>query len=150
MGKAQSRLAILIIAMTTINAIILSSLLTGPGIIFTSMITFCFVLVSEYLLTKQTIESSKSKLMVFNQLGVQTRSVISIIISRFIIVGLIGLFSGIIIGASVVYTLHLPLNVIPNILQNSILYISILTIIGICIGSYAAIIQSFKQSNLYQ
>ena len=61
MGKAQSRLAILIIAMTTINAIILSSLLTGPGIIFISVITFCFVFVSEYLLTKQTIESSKSK-----------------------------------------------------------------------------------------
>ena len=104
------------------------------------MITFCFVLVSEYLLTKQTIESSKSKLMLFNQLGAQTRSVISIIISRFIIVGLIGLFCGIIIGSSVVYTLQLPLNVIPNILQNSIFYISILTIIGICIGSYAAII----------
>ena len=150
MGKSQSRLAILIIAMTTINAIILSSLLTGPGIIFISMITFCFVLVSEYLLTKQTIESSKSKLMLFNQLGAQTRSIISIIISRFIIVGLIGLLSGIVIGASVVYTLHTPLNVIPNLLQNSILYISILTIIGICIGSYVAIIQSFKQNNLYQ
>ena len=143
MGKAQSRLAILIIAMTTINAIILSSLLTGPGIIFISMITFCFVLVSEYLLTKQTIESSKSKLMLFNQLGAQTRSIISIMISRFIIVGIV-------IGASVVYTLHTPLNVIPNLLQNSILYISILTIIGICIGSYVAIIQSFKQNNLYQ
>tara|TARA_B100001750_G_C15456951_1_gene572137 strand:- start:510 stop:962 length:453 start_codon:yes stop_codon:yes gene_type:complete len=150
MGKAQSRLAILIISMTTVNAIILSSLLSGSGIIFISLITFGFVLISEYLLTKQTIESSTSKLMLYNQLGAQTRSIISIIISRFIIVGLIGLLSGIIVGASVVYALHLPLNLMPNLLQSSILLISILTIIGICIGSYAAIIQSFKQSNLYQ
>ena len=109
MGKAQSRLAILIISMTTVNAIILSSLLSGSGIIFISLITFGFVLISEYLLTKQTIESSTSKLMLYNQLGAQTRSIISIIISRFIIVGLIGLLSGIIVGASVVYALHLSL-----------------------------------------
>ena len=74
----------------------------------------------------------------------------NIIHSTVVIEGDVELGENNFIGANVVYTLHLPLNVIPNILQNSILYISILTIIGICIGSYAAIIQSFKQSNLYQ
>ena len=39
MGKAQSRLAILIIFMTTINAMIFSSLLNGSGTIIVSMIT---------------------------------------------------------------------------------------------------------------
>ena len=150
MGKAQSRLAILIIFMTTINAMIFSSLLNGSGTLIISMLTFGFVLISEYLLTKQTIESSSSKLILYNQLGAQTRSIISIIISRFIIVGIIGLFSGIIVGFSVVYTIHHPLNIIPTLLQSSIVSISFLTIIGICIGSYAAIVQSFKQNNLYQ
>ena len=150
MGKAQSRLAILIIFMTTINAMIFSSLLNGSGTLIISMLTFGFVLISEYLLTKQTIESSSSKLILYNQLGAQTRSIISIIISRFIIVGIIGLFSGIIVGSSVVYTIHHSLNIIPTLLQSSIVSISFLTIIGICIGSYAAIVQSFKQNNLYQ
>ena len=150
MGKAQSRLAILIIFMTTINAMIFSSLLNGSGTLIVSMITFGFVLISEYLLTKQTIESSSSKLILYNQLGAQTRSIISIIISRFIIVGIIGLFSGIIVGSSVVYTIHHSMNIIPTLLQSSIVSISFLTIIGICIGSYAAIVQSFKQNNLYQ
>ena len=150
MGKAQSRLAILIIFMTTINAMIFSSLLNGSGTLIISMLTFGFVLISEYLLTKQTIESSSSKLILYNQLGAQTRSIISIIISRFIIVGIIGLFSGIIVGFSVIYTIHHPLNIIPTLLQSSIVSISFLTIIGICIGSYAAIVQSFKQNNLYQ
>ena len=84
MGKSQSRLAILIISMTTINAMILSSLLNGSATLVISMITFGFVLISEYLLTKQTIESSSSKLILYNQLGAQTHSIISIIISRFI------------------------------------------------------------------
>ena len=150
MGKAQSRLAILIIFMTTINAMIFSSLLNGSGTLIISMLTFGFVLISEYLLTKQTIESSSSKLILYNQLGAQTRSIISIIISRFIIVGIIGLFSGIIVGSSVVYTIHHPLNILPTLLQSSIISISFLTIIGICMGSYAAIVQSFKQNNLYQ
>ena len=150
MSKVQSRLAILIIFMTTINAMIFSSLLNGSGTLVISMITFGFVLISEYLLTKQTIESSSSKLILYNQLGAQTRSIISIIISRFIIVGIIGLFSGIIVGSSVVYTIHHPLNILPTLLQSSIISISFLTIIGICIGSYAAIVQSFKQNNLYQ
>ena len=150
MGKAQSRLAILIIFMTTINAMIFSSLLNGSGTLIISMITFGFVLISEYLLTKQTIESSSSKLILYNQLGAQTRSIISIIISRFIIVGIIGLFSGIIVGSSVVYTIHHSMNIVPTLLQSSIVSISFLTIIGICIGSYAAIVQSFKQNNLYQ
>ena len=113
MGKAHSRLAILIIFMTTINAMIFSSLLNSSGTFIIGMITFGFVLISEYLLTKQTIESSSSKLILYNQLGAQTRSIISIIISRFIIVGIIGLFSGIIVVSSVVYTINHPLNVIP-------------------------------------
>ena len=53
MGKAQSRLAILIIFMTTINAMIFSSLLNGSGTLIISTLTFGFVLISEYLLTKQ-------------------------------------------------------------------------------------------------
>lgn len=149
MGKAQSRLTILIISMTTFNAIIFSNLLNGAGQIFINLITFGFVLISEYLLTKQTIESSSNRLILFNQLGAQTRAIISLIISRFIIVGLIGIIFGIIVGSSIAYTINISLNVISSLLHSSIITISILTILGICIGSYLAIIQSFKQNNYF-
>ena len=107
MGKSQLRLALLIISMTTVNAIIFSSLLSGAGVIFLYIITFSFILISEYLLTKQTIEISSNRLLLFNQFGAKSSSIISLIMSRFIIVGLLGVIFGLIVGSSIVYTINI-------------------------------------------
>ncbi len=151
MGKSQLRLALLIISMTTVNAIIFSSLLSGAGEIFLYIITFSFILISEYLLTKQTIEISSNRLLLFNQFGAKSSSIISLIMSRFIIVGLLGVIFGLIVGSSIVYTINIPINniVFPSLFNNSILSIFLLTLIGICVGSYIAIKQSLQKHNYY-
>ena len=150
MGRSQLRLALLIISMTTVNAIIFSSLLSGAGEIFLYIITFSFILLSEYLLTKQTIETSSHKLL-FNQFGAKSSSIISLFMSRFIIVGFLGVIFGLIIGSSIVYTINIPINniIFPSLFNNSILFIFLLTLIGICVGSYIAIKQSLKKYNYY-
>ena len=150
MGRSQLRLALLIISMTTVNAIIFSSLLNGAGEIFLYIITFSFILLSEYLLTKQTIETSSHKLL-FNQFGAKSSSIISLFMSRFIIVGFLGVIFGLIIGSSIVYTINIPINniIFPSLFNNSILFIFLLTLIGICVGSYIAIKQSLKKYNYY-
>ena len=150
MGKSQLRLALLIISMTTVNAIIFSSLLSGAGEIFLYIITFSFILISEYLLTKQTIETSSHRLL-FNQFGAKSSSIISLIMSRFIIVGILGVIFGLIVGSSIVYTINIPINniIFPSLFNNSILFIFLLTLIGICVGSYIAIKQSLKKYNYY-
>ena len=149
MGKSQLRLALLIISMTTVNAIIFSSLLSGAGEIFLYIITFSFILISEYLLTKQTIEISSNRLLLFNQFGAKSSSIISLIMSRFIIVGLLGVIFGLIVGSSIVYTINIPINniVFPSLFNNSILSIFLLTLIGICVGSYIAIKQSLQKQS---
>ena len=151
MGKSQLRLALLIISMTTVNAIIFSSLLSGAGEIFLYIITFSFILISEYLLTKQTIEISSNRLLLFNQFGAKSSSIISLIMSRFIIVGILGVIFGLIVGSSIVYTIYIPINniVFPSLFNNSILSIFLLTLIGICVGSYIAIKQSLQKHNYY-
>ena len=150
MGRSQLRLALLIISMTTVNAIIFSSLLNGAGEIFLYIITFSFILLSEYLLTKQTIETSSHRLL-FNQFGAKSSSIISLFMSRFIIVGFLGVIFGLIIGSSIVYTINIPINniIFPSLFNNSILFIFLLTLIGICVGSYIAIKQSLKKYNYY-
>ena len=150
MGRSQLRLALLIISMTTVNAIIFSSLLNGAGEIFLYIITFSFILLSEYLLTKQTIETSSHKLL-FNQFGAKSSSIISLFMSRFIIVGFLGVIFGLIIGSSIVYTINISINniIFPSLFNNSILFIFLLTLIGICVGSYIAIKQSLKKYNYY-
>ena len=150
MGRSQLRLALLIISMTTVNAIIFSSLLSGAGEIFLYIITFSFILLSEYLLTKQTIETSSHRLL-FNQFGAKSSSIISLFMSRFIIVGFLGVIFGLIIGSSIVYTINIPINniIFPSLFNNSILFIFLLTLIGICVGSYIAIKQSLKKYNYY-
>ena len=71
--------------------------------------------------------------------------------SRFIIVGLLGVIFGLIVGSSIVYTINIPINniVFPSLFNNSILSIFLLTLIGICVGSYIAIKQSLQKHNYY-
>ena len=48
-------------------------------------------------------------------------------------------------------TINIPINniIFPSLFNNSILFIFLLTLIGICVGSYIAIKQSLKKHNYY-
>ena len=145
MKREQLRLASFIISIITINSLILYSFTNGPGRILIHLLTLFFVIIAEYLLTKQTIESSSQRISLFTQLGVQSKSIVSVIIARFLLFGIIGIISGLIIGVSIVFTLHLPIfpanfqNIFSGLIINSILSIVFLTILGICIGTYLGI-----------
>ena len=84
MKREQLRLASFIISIITINSLILHSFTNGPGKMLIHLITLSFVIIAEYLLTKQTIESSSQRISLFTQLGAQTKSITSVIIARFL------------------------------------------------------------------
>ena len=145
MKREQLRLASFIISIITINSLILHSFTNGPGKMLIHLITLSFVIIAEYLLTKQTIESSSQRISLFTQLGAQTKLITSVIIARFLLFGIIGIISGVIIGSSIVFTLHIPLSptnlsgIFSSTIFDSILSIVFLTILGICVGTYIGI-----------
>jgi len=152
MKREQLRLASFIISIITINSLILHSFTNGPERMFIHLITLFFVIIAEYLLTKQTIETSSQRISLFTQLGAQTKSIISIIMARFLLFGIIGIISGLIIGSSIVFTLNISIfpvnfqNIFSSVIFDSILSIVFLTILGICIGTYIGISTHLKNT----
>lgn len=152
MKREQLRLASFIISIITINSLILHSFTLGPERMLIHLITLLFVIITEYLLTKQIIETSSQRISLFTQLGAQTKSIISIIMARFLLFGIIGIISGLIIGSSIVFTLNISTfpvnfqNIFSNVIFDSVLSIVFLTISGICIGTYIGIYTYLKNT----
>jgi len=150
MERTQLRLGLVIALVITVNSVMLVSSITNGGQYVIAGLAFVSMFLVEYLLAKQSLNTSKKNVSVLHQLGAKDRSITISVLPRFLLFGFVGILGGYILGVIAIIILQ-PISIMYGLqallsqgfIAHSVT-IGIAGIGGIVIGSYLGITTSIQ------
>lgn len=153
MERTQLRLGLVIALVITVNSVMLVSSIGNGGQYVIAGLAFASMFMVEYLLAKQSLNTSKRNVSVLHQLGAKSRSITISVLARFLLFGFIGILGGYILGVTAIIVLQ-PISIMYGLqaLLNQgfiahLVTIGIAGIGGILTGSYLGITRSLQTTH---
>lgn len=153
MERTQLRLGLVISLVITVNSVMLVSSIGNGGQYVIAGLAFASMFLVEYLLAKQSLNTSKRNVSVLHQLGAKSRSIAISVLARFLLFGTVGILGGYVLGVTAIIMLQ-PISVMYGFqaLLNQgfiahLMTIGIAGIGGIVTGSYLGIARSIQTTH---
>ena len=153
MERTQLRLGLVISLVITVNSVMLVSSIGNGGQYVIAGLAFASMFLVEYLLAKQSLNTSKRNVSVLHQLGAKSRSITIFVLARFLLFGFVGILGGYLLGVTAIIMLQ-PISVMYGfqaLLNHGfiahLVTIGIAGVGGIMTGSYLGIVRSIQTTH---